>query len=373
MRIGIDARFYGPFGKGLGRYVQKLIEHLELLKTEHEFVIFLRKENWDDYQPRNPQFRKVVADFSWYSLQEQLQFPLLLQRERLDLVHFPHYNVPLLYRRPFIVTIHDLIVSRYPTQRASTLSPFFYRLKHAGYTIAIRNAVYRARHILTVSEYSKQDIIKTFGRAAQDITVTYEAADQLAASPSPEAEERVRAWEPYLLYVGNAYPHKNLEGLLRAFAMVRKDWQKPLRLVLVGKRDYFYDRLQHEAQTSGLDRDVVFPGYVTDTELASLYSHALLYVFPSFMEGFGLPPLEAMNAGVPVASSNWSCLPEVLGDGAAFFDPKDPAVIADTLLRLLRSPQEREDLGARGTLRVQKFRWDILARTTLSVYTTKSR
>ncbi len=371
MNIGIDARFYGPHGKGLGRYVQKLIEHLEKLESPHAFTVFLRRENWNRYVPQNPRFHKVLADIPWYSVKEQLLLPSLMRRESIDLMHFPHYNVPLFYRKPFLITIHDLIVSRFPTRRASTLGPLPFALKQAAYRTVIRSAVHRARHILTVSEFSKREIMHHFGTPADAITVTYEAADPVPAAPREDPwAEKHRQYAPYLLYVGNAYPHKNLEGLLEAFVRVRARWQQPLRLVLVGKMDYFYERVRRQAHELGLSEIVVFPGYVEDDELQSLYRHALLYVFPSFDEGFGLPPLEAMRAGVPVLSSNRSCLPEILGNAAAYFPPEDPEAIASAILALLRDPEQQKVLRERGFAQAEKYRWDDLARTTLGVYTT---
>ncbi|MBI3956772.1 MAG: glycosyltransferase family 4 protein [Candidatus Kerfeldbacteria bacterium] len=368
MRIAIDARFYGPNGKGLGRYVQKLIEHLEKLPHDHAFTVFLRQENWGAYQPRDARFTKQLANYRWYSVAEQVHMPRLLARGRFDLVHFPHYNVPLLYRKPFVVTIHDLIVSRYPTIRASTLHPVFYRIKHAAYERVIRSAIRRAKHILTVSEYSKTVIADTYRVPADRITVTYEAAEPLAGTIKTELTKRFQRFQPYLLYVGNAYPHKNLDGLLRAFVMVRAK-RPDLKLVLVGKMDAFYSQIRSQAQSLGLGGAAVFPGYVTDDELAAMYANALLYVFPSFEEGFGLPPLEAMQAGVPVACSNLSCLPEVLGDAAAYFDPHQPDDIARTALRLVSDSNERTTLVQRGRQRAARYRWDDLAKTTLNVYT----
>lgn len=369
MHIGIDARFYGPFGKGLGRYVQKLIEHLERLPHDHRFTIFLRQENWDAYQPRDERFVKCLADFPWYSLREQTHLPGLLRRAGCDRVHFPHYNVPLLYRRPFFVTIHDLIVSRYPTVRASTLNPLVYWAKHLAYQFVIRSAIQRAHAILTVSEYSKRILQENYRIPANRITVTYEAAEALARNVSPNLSDRFRLSVPYLLYVGNAYPHKNLEGLVRAFAILQQQMTSPIHLVLVGKKDYFYERVHALVAKSGLSDLVHFPGYVTDEELAALYRHAQLYVFPSFEEGFGLPPLEAMQASVPVASSDRSCLPEVLGNAAEYFDPSRPDMIAQSLRALLENEPRRRELIRLGHERVSRFRWEDLARKTLDVYT----
>lgn len=153
MRIGIDARFYGSIGKGLGRYTQKLIQHLEQIDTENQYVIFLRKENFEDYQPFNKNFQKVLADYPWYTFSEQLFFPLLLRKYKLDLVHFPHFNVPILYFGKFVLTIHDLILTHFPTLKATRLSPLWYWVKYAAYKLAISSAVRRSEKIITVSEF----------------------------------------------------------------------------------------------------------------------------------------------------------------------------------------------------------------------------
>lgn len=372
LRIGIDARFYGPEAKGLGRYVEKLLAHLPRVASDHSFTVFLLPENSSAYTPPDERFVTIVAPYSWYTFAEQLGFARLLRRERLDLLHFPHYNVPLLYRRPFVVTVHDLILSRYPTVRASTLHPALFRLKHRAYSWVIRSAIRRSRHILTVSNSTKTLLTKTYGVPNEKVTVTYLAADPICVT-TPETKNRFSDNVPYLLYVGNAYPHKNIEGLLQAFALLRQKYAKPIRLVLVGKNDYFFERIRRLSAELGVARDVVFTGYVTDDELGALYKHAMLYVFPSFEEGFGLPPLEAMHFGVPVASSNRSCLPEVLGNAAEYFSPEEPEEITRTLLFLLERPERRRELALFGKERVRQFRWDTLARKTLDVYTNAAR
>ncbi|KKQ79694.1 MAG: mannosyltransferase B-like protein, partial [Candidatus Moranbacteria bacterium GW2011_GWD2_38_7] len=149
MKIGIDARFYGSIGKGLGRYTQKLIQHLEHIDKENHYVVFLRKENFDDYQPFNKNFEKVLADYAWYTFAEQLFFPLLLNKQKLDLMHFPHFNVPLLYSGRFVLTIHDLILTHFPTIRATMLNPVFYWFKYVAYKLAISSALWRAKKIIT--------------------------------------------------------------------------------------------------------------------------------------------------------------------------------------------------------------------------------
>ena len=123
-RIGIDARFYGPRQKGLGRYLQKLITHLEKVDQNNQYFIFLRKKNWSEYCPSCSNFKKVLADYPWYGLREQILMPLKIRRQKIDLMHFPHFNIPVFYSGTFLVTIHDLVLRKFPTRRASTLGPF---------------------------------------------------------------------------------------------------------------------------------------------------------------------------------------------------------------------------------------------------------
>lgn len=162
MRIGIDARFYGPKAKGLGRYAEKLLQYLDKIDQKNDYIVFLRKENFKKFQPSSDNFKKVIADFRWYSLAEQIRMPLLTRKYNLDLMHFPHFNVPLFYQGKFIVTIHDLILTRFPTERASTLGPFLYKMKHLLYKLVIRQAIKKAQKIITVSNFSKKDIEDNF-------------------------------------------------------------------------------------------------------------------------------------------------------------------------------------------------------------------
>lgn len=373
MRIGIDARFFGPVGKGLGRYTERLIENLEKLAIEHDFVVFLRKENFDLYRPKSPRFRKVLADFRWYSASEQVRFPPLILRERIDLMHFPHFNVPILTPCPFIVTIHDLILFRYPTRRATTLNAAVYGLKYAAYRAVIRSAARRAKKIITVSECTKRDIVKELKVKPERVIVTYEASDGVEAGQltipgtfDPTAKGIVK---PYFLYVGNAYPHKNLERLLMVFKKLR-DSGLDAQLVLVGKMDYFYERLKEEARAAGLlDRgDAVFYGYAEEAELAELYRRARAYVFPSLLEGFGLPPLEAMRYGTPVAASDSSCLPEILADAAVYFNPERDGDIARAMRGVFTDQTLRARLADGGRRRVERFSWRECAERTYQAY-----
>lgn len=369
MRIGIDARFFGSVGKGLGRYTQKLIENLEKVDNENHYFIFLRRENWEEYQPRNEKFQKILADIPWYSLREQIFLPRLFKKHNLDLLHFPHFNIPIFYKGKFVVTIHDLILLHYPTRRASALSPFVYFLKKLAYHTVIRHAVKKSEMIIAVSEHTKKDIGKFFGVASEKVQVVYEAggiANSLPESPPKDILKKYGIIKPYILYVGNAYPHKNLERLVLVFREIAKK-HPHLHLVLVGKEDYFYRRLKKYVSENFV-KSVIFAGFVPDEHLSTVYREALLYVFPSLCEGFGLPPLEAMARDVPVASSNASCLPEILGKAVVYFDPKGMTEMAETIERAITNEELRKELIEKGRQQIKKYSWERMARETLKIY-----
>ena len=370
MKIGIDARFFGPIGKGLGRYTQKLIENLEKIDANNQYFIFLKKENFDDYVPQNKNFQKVLAHYAWYSFSEQLLFPRLLRRYQLDLMHFPHFNVPLFYGRKFLVTVHDLILIHFPTTKNSTLHPLFYRLKFFAYRWVINFAITHSEKIITVSDFTKNDILNNYKKITNDkIAVTYEACEDFCML-SPNKDEEILASyaiiKPYIIYVGNAYPHKNLERLTEAFASLKKT-QKDLSLVLVGKKDYFYQRLMTLVKERK-SKKIIFPGYVPDHHLDILQHHACAYVFPSLYEGFGLPPLEAMAKGVPVVSSDHPCMQEILGDSAHFFSGRDVEKMATAIEEVLTNETLRTGLIKRGYQQIRKYSWKKMARETLAFY-----
>lgn len=367
-KIGIDARFFGPVGKGLGRYTERLIENLERIDKINQYVIFLRRENWNDYQPQNPNFKKVLADYRWYTLAEQIMMLRVIKKEKIDLMHFPHFNVPIFYKGNFVVTIHDLILYRFPTERATTLSPLFYKIKYWVYKRVIKHAIEKSAKIFAVSNCTKNDILEHFKVSAEKIIVTYGACDGVEHGQlkMPEQGYLIKRGitKSFLLYVGNAYPHKNLEKLIEIFSDIKKEYQEDLQLVLVGKKDYFYRRLEEATK----DPDVIFFGFATEAVLADLYRNARIYVFPSFFEGFGLPPLEAMVYGLPVAASNNSCLPEILEEAAVYFNPSDEKEMKNTILKLLTDKNLRKQLKEKGLKQIKKYSWQITAQKTFETY-----
>lgn len=370
MRIGIDARFFGPgIGTGIGRYSQRLIEELEQIDRENEYRVFLRRENYELYRPVNPKFTKVLAPWRWYTLDEQIHFPRAVRSENVDFTHYLHFNVPLTAPRPFIVTIHDLILSKFPTHRASTLEPLTYWFKQLAYRAVIRRAVARSLRVITVTNFTKQDIADHFGYPDDRIEMTYEGYDIPAerGGDSRSVPQGIRS--PYLICVGNAYPHKNLERLIDAVSVVRSRY-KNVQLVLVGREDFFYRRLKEFVRSKGYDDFVMFAGYVDDNALDALYRGAALCVFPSLYEGFGLPGIEAMARRVPVVAARASCLPEVYGDAAHYFDPRDVAGMANAIDRVLGDAAYANLLRERGIAQSAMYHWRRMAEQTLTVYNT---
>ena len=358
-KIGIDARFFGPKQKGLGRYVQKLVENLEKTDLNNQYFIFLRKDNFLNYNPKNKNFKKVLADYKWYGFKEQIFFPFKIRKYKINLMHFPHFNIPILYFKPFVITIHDLILKRFPTHRASTLIPIYYWLKNLVYQMVIFLAIKRAKKIIAVSNYTKNDILKYFKVKAGKIKVIYEGA--------PKQRNKILnklSTKKYILYVGNAYPHKNLERLILSFNKLIKE-NKDLYLILVGEIDYFYKKIQDKFSDS---KQIIFTDFVLDKELVNLYRNASLYVFPSLYEGFGLPSLEAMSHGVPVVCSKASCLPEILENSAIYFNPEDISDMAEKIKYVLNNKQIQEKLISNGFKQINKYKWDKMAQKILKIY-----
>ncbi len=369
--IGIDARLYGPSAKGLGRYVEEIVKGVTENDSDNKYVIFLSQENFDLFQTNNPKVKKVLAKSRWYTIIEQISMPYLIWREKIDLMHIPHFNVPILCTAKFVVTIHDLILTKFPSQRASTLSPFVYKIKYYFYNLIIKLALKRSEKIITVSEYTKNDIASQFKIDKEKIVVTYEGvsekfvvSDDLDLNCN-EVLSNYNITKPFIMYVGNAYPHKNLEGLINEFAKIKNDYND-LSLVLVGGEDYFYKRLKKYVKEKNI-LNIIFTGFVRDGDLSVLYKSAKAYVFPSKFEGFGLPPLEAMAHSCLVLSSDKTCMPEILGEAAIYFDPDKSGWLANSLSQL-EDKERVKELIEKGLEQAEKYSWKKCIESTLLVY-----
>ncbi|PIR03501.1 MAG: hypothetical protein COV59_04885 [Candidatus Magasanikbacteria bacterium CG11_big_fil_rev_8_21_14_0_20_39_34] len=368
MRIGIDARMMGK-GAGIARYVEQLVLALGKIDSETEYILFVNSSSRIPELGNN--FRLVFCDIPWYSLEEQTKLIGILDRENLDLLHFPHWNVPLLYKKPFVITVHDLIMYHFPRAEATTLGPLKYFFKDRIHRVVLNHACRKAQRIFVTSEFTKNDLHQTLKVLLEKMVVTYQAPFETHASVDMQRRasllQKYKVQEPYILYVGSAYPHKNLENLLRAWKIFKQRDTGGYTLVLVGKRSAFYERLiQMKEMQEG--HDVIYTDFLEDEDLELLYQGASLYAFPSYYEGFGLPPLEAMAKGVPVVSSSATCLPEVLGDAALYFDPKSPENMASIIEKALTDEDIRLDLQIRAKEILMQYSWEKLAKTTVKGY-----
>lgn len=374
MKIGIDARHFGNKDKGIGRHTQALILQLEKLPSEHDFFVFLNKKGFSEYQPQNNRFKKILVDIRPYSLAEQILFPQIIKKSNIDLMHFYHWNVPLIYAKPYIVTIHDLILDATPELRkkSTTLNPLLFAIKLAGYKLNTRITLKKALKIITLSHNSEKDIVHYYGISREKIKIIPNGVTNLSQQQMSRVLDdktllsRYNISKPFLLYVGAAYPHKNIERAISAFQQVAN--QKDIQFVCVGENDFFFQRLKYQVFLMGMNNRVIFPGFVPDNDLVDLYTLASAFVFPSLYEGFGLTPLESMALGTPVISSNASCLPEILEDSALFFNPNDIESIKNAMLEIMSNNTMRQHLINKGYQQIKKYTWDNSAKKLLATY-----
>lgn len=373
MKIVIDGRLWSE--SGLGRYVRNLVNELQRINETNEYYVLLLRKNYDTVQYYSRNFHKVLADFKWYGVKEQIKLPKLLKELSPDLVHFPHFNVPIFFKGKFVVTIHDLIHQHFQTRETSTLNPFFHAIKKFGYKKVFSNAVKKSAKIITPSEFVKNQLIKEWGINGNKIVVTYEGVDKSVIEEIKKATEKdfIKIAEkfgikkPYLFYIGNAQPHKNLSRLIHVFEKLKEKYPN-LSLVLSGPKHIFWEKIKLESHLEG----VIFTGFVSEKEMVVLYKNAEMFVMPSLEEGFGIPILEAMACSCPVVSSNAGSLPEVGGPSSdravLYFDPKNEQDMEDKISQILNDEKLREVLIKNGEKRYKEFNWKKLAEQTLEVY-----
>jgi len=364
MRVAIDARKLHDFG--IGTYIRNLLRHLARIDRDSEYVLLCREQDLDVASQLGPNFRAVLEPSPYYSLREQIHVPWVLHREKPDVFHAPHYVLPPATRCRSVVTIHDCIHLMFPQ----------YLRNRAAYLYArasMWSAAHQAHRILTVSQASKRDIIHFFSVPPEKVVVVYNAIEErFSETPSEDAIERVRERyqlnHPFVLYVGNIKPHKNLVRLIEAFAELRRRGFDELKLLIIGDEISKLPALRRAVHSHKLHKHVRFLGYLEDETLASLYRLASVFVFPSLYEGFGLPPLEAMASGTPVVTSNVSSMPEVTGDAAVLVDPYSVESIVEGIARVLKDPALSADLRRKGIARAREFSWDRSVQRTRQLY-----
>lgn len=313
-----------------------------------------------DWQPYANNFRTEQADFKWYSVGEQLGLLWTLYKLRPDLVHFTMPQQPYFWRGRSVTTIHDLTLIRHTTARGSNL---VYWLRQQIFKQILKKAANQSAHILCDTNFVADDVAQYFDIPKEKVTVAYNSADTTVSGSKAITELEHKE---FIFYVGNAFPYKNLPFLIDVFAELKKE--KPhLHLALAGKKEHFYNKVQEYVDKKGIG-NVHILGFVSDEELGWLYQNAQCYVFPSLSEGFGLPGLETMLNNLPVASSNATCLPEVYGQAAKYFDPTSIEDAVKTISELLDDPKQQKELIVLGKKQLKKYSWEKMTSVTHQVY-----
>lgn len=370
MRIGISARYIQSPRSGIETALLNLLLNLKKIDRDNEYFLFFGSDRMVPDFVRNSGFQYDISKMPTGNkalkiLWSHLYLPYAIGKNKVDVFHEPFFVAPVFKRCPTVVTIYDT---------AFLYHPKFYNKRSVLYLGALLSgSVKRADSIIAISENTKTDILGNFKVPPDKIHVIPLGTDDAFRV----LEDRGRIEEVKMIYgIKNDYilnvslisPRKNIEGLIRAFKLIKESKETDLKLVVAGGNGWLYEDVYREARSSGLDKEVIFTGHVPREHLVCLYNGAKAFVFPSLYEGFGLPLLEAMACGCPVVASRASSVPEVCGDAALFADPRDIEELADAVNRIMEDAPLRRELIKKGLERVKRFSWEKMAGRTLSVY-----
>lgn len=376
MRIGIDCRtILNPERgekAGIGHYTYYLVKHLLKVDKKNEYVLY-----FDYTYPEPREFLNepnvTVRHFPFSRYKRYLPFGYAhflitaeLKRDRLDVFHAPANIIPYGYKRPSVVTVHDLAIYKHPE--------WFPEGQDFSKRVLVPSSLQRARKIIAVSQSTRQDVKKIFGVPEAKIKVVYEGLSKekrVTTQGRVAVQNRYKLAPNYVFTVGVLEPRKNLPGLIKAFdAIVNSNWKKwkDWQLVIAGAKGWKYDDTMRAIKDAKCGSCIRYIGYVSHEEKVALMSGASVFAFPSLWEGFGLPVLEAMGMGVPVLSSDVSAIPEVAQGAALLVNPKKTTEIQAGLKELMTSPDRRQELAELGKVRAQSFSWTEVARETLKIY-----
>jgi glycosyltransferase involved in cell wall biosynthesis len=375
-KIGIDCRFWGIKHAGLGRYTRELVlEVVRQASSEIDFVLFFQGEEWrKDRQVLN-KCQIIEANVDHYSLKEQFLLKSIIDRENLDFIHFTHFNIPLVLKTPYIATIHDLIKHFFKGRPVTTRSLPVYWMKYGGYLIVIGNAISRAKVVISPSLFTKDQIAVHYKNSESKIQVIYEGVSKpfsqdvrISSTKTKQILEKYKLNSPFFIYTGSAYASKNVETLLWAFKKLLEE-DPDLQLIIACARNFFWQKLSNLVKEMDLEKNVVLPGIVSDSDLQILYQKCLSFVMPSMMEGFGLPALEAMSSGALVISSNTASLPEIYEKNALYFNPYNKQKLYELLGQVKKlDVDKKEKIIKKGIKHAKSFSWEKAAEQTIDVY-----
>lgn len=360
MKIAIDARMYTY--TGIGRYIQNLAMNLARLNISDSYTL-ISNATVDIPRLENLKLRISRRNIPVYSLKEHVFLQAEMNREGPDILHYPNFNMPFFNSKPVVATVHDLIYYLNPDACPN-------RGAHLYARVMFKRLAACARKIITVSEFTRREVIERLGADPGKVVVIHNGVDEMyRREEDPGALRKIRERYgiegDYIFYAGNHQPRKNLMRLVKAFSILKN---RGYQLVMTGKIDTRRPELYKTVKDLGLEGSVRFIGMAPEADLPALYSMAAVFAFPSLSEGFGLPPLEAMACGAPVAASNATSIPEVVGDAAVTFDPMDIGSIAEKLDMVLSSEALRKEMREKGLKRAGLFSWKESARMTSEVY-----
>lgn len=366
--IGIDARFFSTGSTGIGRYVYELIKNLiPILPSDIRLVVFLNEQYIDNelFTKNKDKIITVLTPFDHYSVNSFLHTSTVYKSFDLDLLHVPHFNLPFFYKGKTVLTIHDMIHHLYPPKRITK------RWKYYFYLYIFKKALKKASAVITVSNASKKELVGKYKFLDGNISVTHEGAPQEFIDAKKD-DIRSRSTlnkfgldsQKYILYLGRHAEHKNLETLIESIKSIPKEY----KLVICGKCNWETDILRNFVSKLDLKSRVIFTDFISDDDYIDLLDRALCYVQPSFIEGFGLPLLEAMSRGCPLVCSDIPCHREVAKDSSLYFEVNSAQSLADRLNEYVDNHVLREEQIMKGHRRLVDFSWKKMAKETLDVY-----
>ncbi|MFC1722137.1 glycosyltransferase family 4 protein [Patescibacteria group bacterium] len=380
MKIGIDARFYGIVGPG--RYTKSVIQHLEKVDSENEYVIFLEKEGFKNYHPKSKNFKKVLANYSWYSFEEQTSFLLTVVRQKLDLYYVPHFNIPVLYPGKIVTAIPDMTMHKHSTRFSTTLPQWYFFIKKFVYKLVFWWAVCRSYKVIVPSETVIKEFLTYLKFPKEKYVLAYEGVDPDYTKPHSDPEKVLKKYNiegDFILYVGSMYAHKNVPNMLEMYKELREKYNFKAKFVLVSKKDLFSQEIFDKVKNENIE-GIVMPAFqdssipnerkivITDEEVTALRQKAKVYVIAALTEGFSLTAMEGMVHGLPAVISDIDCHREVYGDSALYFDPEDPSDMAAKVNEMFTNSNLRDAYIKKGYKLLKKYDWIKTAKITLGVF-----
>lgn len=364
MNIGIDCRLAGSKHAGIGRYISELVKEVTKSETHTWVLFFFDQQQADEMLSNRNKLSNVIVKYvpiRHYTLAEQLRLPHHFQAAQLDLLHVPHFNVPLFYTGKVVVTIHDLLWHDHRGTTVTTLPHWQYWIKYFFYRLVTTFAVKRAHAIIVPTKTIRSILKQYYPQAKKKTSVITEGYPQELLKSAAQHGTITRK-KQQLLYVGSLYPHKNVELVLRALKQL-----PDYKLVIVGARSVFLDKTQQTAMRLGVSSQVSFRGFLPDSELAKMYLESAALIQPSFSEGFGLTGLEALALNTPVLASTIPTFKEIYQRAAIYFDPTSPDSFVRAVGALKKQPISDFIPTARSV--VKQYSWSQMAKETLKLYT----